>query len=102
MSRGIPLITTVNQAGSKGSSEKRIACPPNSSARCGTRSNSRKTPATIVIGSPARKSQTRFIMLIPPAPHVSLDAYRHKPYNIFANEHFVLFHCNKRLGEYNG
>src|SRR5699024_6307655 len=56
----------VTHAGSKGRKESSIGWPPNSSVRWGTRSSSRNTPATIVIGIPARKSFSLFIIVIPP------------------------------------
>ena len=64
--RGIPLITTVTHAGSKGRKERCTGVPPNSSIRCGIRSSSRNTPAATVIGSPARKSLSLFIIMVPP------------------------------------
>ena len=64
--RGIPLITIVTHAGSKGRNEICTGVPPNSSANCGTKSSSRNTPATIVMGSPARKSLNFFNIMVPP------------------------------------
>ena len=61
--RGIPLMTTVTHAGSKGRKESGAGEPPSSSIKCGTRSSSRNTPATIVMGSPARKSLNFFSIM---------------------------------------
>ena len=65
---GMPLMTIVAHAGSNGRKESRTDVPPNSSIRCGTRSSSRNAPATIVMGSPARKSLSFFNIVIPPFP----------------------------------
>ena len=61
----MPLMTTVTQAGSIGktASDGGLSHP---AARCGIRSNSRKTPAAMVIGRPARQSLIFLSMKIPP------------------------------------
>ena len=65
-SKGMPQIKIVTHAGSNGRNESSIGWPPNSSIRWGIRSSSRNTPATIVIGIPARKSFSFFNIVIPP------------------------------------
>ena len=95
---GMPQMTTVTQAGSKGSRGNAAVPPPNSSARCGARSMSRKAPPTIVMGSPARKSLSFFTMIIPPLiyegygiPDISaIDKGPKVPYNSSDSEHLVL------------
>lgn len=91
-------MMTVTQAGSKGRNGKCVGWPLNSSIRCGIKSNKRNIPATMVIGSPASRSLSFFIMSFPPIrtasrAFFSLDGNRILPYNKFVNKQFVLFYC---------
>ena len=70
--RGIPLIMIVTHAGSKGRNESCTVVPPNSSVKCGIKSSSRNAPATIVMGSPARKHSNFFNIMVPPIRTASL------------------------------
>ena len=53
--RGIPLMKTVTHAGSKGKTLSCIGVPPNSSAKWGTRSSSKKNACHNGHGQPGKQ-----------------------------------------------